>query len=110
MMGAAVGVGCGIAGDPREAPCRRSIPQVLNGRIVIEGHAVNQFFAGDISLIRVADICVIDTEMVVLGIIGYLKKTADMGCPCPSKKERHILRKFKIAILGSRLGRFQCGE
>src|ERR1035437_1095688 len=96
--------GCGVTGDPREAPRRRIVPEVLDARIVVEGYAVNEFFAADIPFIRVADIGVIDAEMVILGIVSYLSKTADVCCPSPGNKERHILRKFKIAVLGSRLG------
>ena len=36
--------GCPIASDPRETPCRRIIPKVLYGRIVIEGDAVIELF------------------------------------------------------------------
>ena len=98
--------GCGIARDPGETPCRRRIPKVLDAGIVIEGHTVNQILAAHLLLIRVADIGVIDAEMIVLGVIRHLNKAADVLCPCPCKKERHILRKFKIAILGSRLRGF----
>jgi hypothetical protein len=100
--GSGGGSGCNIAGDPRETPCRRSVPEVLHGRIVVEVQAVDQFLAAHLRLIRVADIRVIHAEMVGLGVVSHLKKAADVACPCPSKKERYILRKFKIAILGRR--------
>jgi len=64
--GSGRGSRCGIARDPRETPCRRRIPKVLDARIVIEVYAVNELLAANISLIRVADIGIIDAEMIVL--------------------------------------------
>ena len=81
-----------------------TVPEVLDARIVVESQTVNQFLAAHIPFIRIADVGVIDAEMVILGVVGDLRKTADVASPCTSNKERQILRKIKIAVLRSRLG------
>src|ERR1039457_3118382 len=77
---------CKIAVDPRETPCRRTVPQVLNGWIVVDVQTVNQFLAAQLRLIRVTDICIIHAEMVVLSVVSHLKKAADVAGPGTDRK------------------------
>src|SRR5439155_21070742 len=93
---------CPVISNPRITPCRRAVPEVLDRWIVVDVQSVDQFLTTDRRLIRIADVGVVDTEMVVLGVIGHLHKTADMRCPSAGKEQRYVLRHFNAAILGAR--------
>src|ERR1035438_3042839 len=108
--GSGGGSGCKIAGDPRETPSRRAIPEVRNGRVIVQVQAVNQFLAVKIPFVRVTDIGIVASKAVVFRVVRHLKKAADVAGPCPGQEERYVLRKFKAAILGRWDGGLGCGK
>jgi len=55
-----------VAVDPGIPPCRCIVSQILDGRIVVEVQAVNQFPATPLRFIREANIGIVASEMVVL--------------------------------------------
>src|SRR6516225_5176141 len=99
--GSGGGSGCKITGNPRITPSGRRVPKILNGWIVVEIQAVNQFLAAELRRVRITNIGVVAAEMVILRVVGHLHEATDVRCPSPRKEKRNVLRKFKTAILGS---------
>src|SRR5215471_4875395 len=99
-----------IATDPGKSPGGSAIPQILDRRIVVEVETVDKFFAPNRPLSRVADVGVINAEMIVLSVIGDLHKAADMLGPGTRQEQRNILRHFKAAVLRTGDRRFEIGK
>src|SRR5690242_16535035 len=90
-----------IVVDPWESPGGGIVPQILDGRIVIEIQAVDKFFATQLLRVRITHVSVVEAEMIVLGVVSDLEKAPYFACPSTREEQRDILRKLKAAILCS---------
>src|SRR5437773_11819545 len=72
--------------------------------MVIEGHSINQFLAGELCAIGVPEISVVPTEVVSLGVVGNLDEAAGVRRDRACQKKTHRLGELEIAILRPWLG------
>src|ERR1700688_1724363 len=90
----------------REAPRGSAVPKILDRWIVIQRHSKRERLPEQFMvLIRVANVGVVPGEMIILGGIGHLHKTAEVTSPGAGKKQGNVLRKLEIAVLRARLRR-----
>src|SRR5208282_5710659 len=61
-----------VASDPRVAPRWRAVPKILDGGIVIEINAVNEFLAAHLRLVRETDVRVVAGEVIILHVVRHL--------------------------------------
>ncbi len=93
-----------VAGNKRESPGRRAVPQVLDRGIVVQRQAVRERLTKQLAIgAGGANVGVVPAEVVGLRVVGHLREAAYMASPSAGEKQRNCLRKFEIAVLRGRL-------
>src|SRR5713226_3976045 len=95
--------------NPGIPPGRRAVPDVFDGRIVVEGQPVDPGFAMKKSASGVPNVSVVPSEMVTLRVIGGLNEPARMGGKGSGEEKGNILRKAKIPVLRAGLAFIEPG-
>ena len=80
-------------------PGWHSIPQVFNGRIVVQGDAVIEFLAAQSRLVGVAQIRVIHSKVIARMVIRSLCQRAEVGRKATCKENTQLQRKSDSAVL-----------
>src|SRR6266704_1824626 len=79
-------------GGPGEPPRRGRIPHVLDGWIVVQRRAVDQLLAGELRLVGVADVEVIDAEGGVGCAIRELEERPEARRDLLAEEQTQLLR------------------
>ena len=87
----------------REGPRRRGVPDILDGRIVVECKTDEQVVARQRRMLRPPQVDVVDADCAIGPRIGELREYPDVGSDLSRDEKAELLRKAHRSILRSRL-------
>ena len=88
------------------APGGRAVPQILDGRIVVQADAVDEVVTVDRGNVGKTNIRVVDAEAAALIVIGQLNEGADIVRDMPGIEQAELLRKVGGGLARSGIVRF----
>src|ERR1700721_3120710 len=97
----------GAAGGEGIPPRGRRIPNVLHGRVIVEGDAEDQLMVIAIcatkrKMVRIANIGVVEPEVVGHAVVGQLYERPQAVGNLTGVEKTHLFWKEQIAVLGER--------
>ena len=94
---------------PREIPTPGCCSRRPHRRVVVQREAVDHFLGGQLAVVRVPDIEVIDPERPVGRAVCELQERPETGRDLLAQEQAELVRELNVAVLRPRLGRLDSG-